>query len=86
MVMKIVPVIAVDLSIGPFCTEFRRDHFRGDDVCFFDREHFFDDSDRFPIDFDRFPIDFRSISGRFPVEFRSLSGRFVVEPGKKYSR
>ena len=32
MVTKIVPVRAVDLSIGPFCTEFRRERFCDDDV------------------------------------------------------
>ena len=32
MVMKIVPVGAVDLSIGPFCTEFRCERFRDDAV------------------------------------------------------
>ena len=32
MVTKIVPVRAVDLSIGPFCTEFRCERFCDDDV------------------------------------------------------
>ena len=32
MVMKIIPVRAVDLSIGPFCTEFRCERFCDDDV------------------------------------------------------
>ena len=30
IVTKMVPVRAVDLSIGPFCTEFRRERFRDD--------------------------------------------------------
>ena len=67
MVTKVAPVRAVNLSIGPFCTEFRRDHFRDDDD-FWDRDQFFDD---FRSISDRFPIDFRSISGRFPVDFRA---------------
>ena len=32
MVTKIAPVRAVDLSIGPFCTEFRCERFCDDDV------------------------------------------------------
>ena len=36
MVTEIVPVRAVDLSIGPFCTEFRCERFCDDDV-FWDR-------------------------------------------------
>ena len=32
MVTKIVPVRAVDLSIGPFCTEFRCERFCDDGV------------------------------------------------------
>ena len=32
MVTKIVPVRAVDLSIGPFCTEFRCERFCDNDV------------------------------------------------------
>ena len=32
MVTKIVPVRAVDLSIGPFCTEFQCERFCDDDV------------------------------------------------------
>ena len=57
MVTKIVPVRAVDLSIGPFCTEFRCERFRDDDV--------------FGIGFDFF-VDSRSCSGRFLVDFRTF--------------
>ena len=32
MVTKIIPVRAVDLSIGPFCTEFRCERFCDNDV------------------------------------------------------
>ena len=35
--MKIVPVRAVNFSIGPFCTEFRSERFRDDDI-FRDRD------------------------------------------------
>ena len=65
MVTKIVAVGAVNLSIGPFCTEFRCEQLCDDDV-FGDRDQFFD--------------DFRSISDRFPVDFRSISGQFPVDP------
>ena len=32
MVTKVVPVRAVELSIGPFCTEFRREQLCDDDI------------------------------------------------------
>ena len=39
IVTKVVPVRAVNLSTGPFCTEFRRESFRDDDA-FLDRGAF----------------------------------------------